>query len=388
MVGGTEIVLESLVEGIAAKGPEVVVLATTDQKGVHQEEVNGIRVWRVGIKNVFWPHPSATRHFFNQALWHLVDSYNPLMKKALEKILRIERPTVASVHNLAGWSVAAWSAFHEMGVPVVQVLHDHSLICPRSTMFRGGESCINQCISCKSLRLFHRDMSRRLQGVIGVSRYILERHKRMRYFEGVGLQSVISNARRLSNISQVKESSADGREKGPIRFGFIGSLHPGKGVEDLIRAFIQASLDSTELRIAGIGREKYVKMLRQLSGKAPVHFMGKVHPSDFYRSVDVVVVPSRWNESFTMVVMEAMAFGKPVIATAVGGIPELVKDNETGLLVKPNDPESLAEAMRRMVAYPDLRRSVGYSGRKSAGFFLDYDGFIENHLRIFRSVSP
>ena len=386
-VGGAEVVLQSLVEGVAAKQHEVVVLATTDQKGLHQDEVNGVRIWRIGIRNVFWPNLSVQRPIFKQALWHIIDSYNPFMGKALEKVLKIERPTVASVHNLAGWSVAAWSALHNRGVPIVHVLHDHSLICPRSTMFRKGESCTTQCMSCKSLRLFHVGMSRKVRGVVGVSRYILERHRRMGYFEGVGLQSVIPNARILPDIPPVKEFPADGKGiERPIRFGFIGSLHSGKGVEDLIRAFRHASFDSAELWIAGTGKGQYVKVLEGLSVGAPIRFLGRMSPGEFYRDIDVVVVPSRWNESSPMVVMEAMAYEKPVIATTVGGIPELVKDNKTGLLVKPNNTESLAEAMRRMLTHEDVRRESGDPGRKSAGFFLDYDGFIENHLRMLESV--
>ena len=386
-LGGAEVVLQTLVEGAAAKGHEAIVLATTDQRGLHKDEVNGIRIWRAGIQNVFWPVLRVGRPFLKKAFWHLVDSYNPAMERALKDVLEIERPTVASVHNLAGWSVATWAAFHAVGIPFVQVLHDHYLLCPRCTMFRNGENCTEQCVSCRALRFFHEEMSRKASGVVGVSRYILDRHIQGGLFRGVPHQSVIFNACRSSDLYLDEYSWKEGRAKNEgIRFGFIGSLHHGKGVEDLIRAFVLRSPVLSELWIAGSGTKEYEERLRKLSSGASVRFLGRMRPVDFYPNIDVVVVPSRWNESLPTVVIEAMAFGKAVIASSVGGIPELVKHAETGLLVKPGDPEDLSFAMREMASQPDMRRSFEISAKKGAAFFLDHEGFVENHLQVYGSV--
>jgi glycosyltransferase involved in cell wall biosynthesis len=77
---------------------------------------------------------------------------------------------------------------------------------------------------------------------------------------------------------------------------------------------------------------------------------------------DVFVLSSR-SEGLPMAILEAMAAGLPVVATAVGGIPELVADGETGLLVPPGDADALAEALRRLVADPELRRRLGDAAR-------------------------
>jgi glycosyltransferase involved in cell wall biosynthesis len=78
--------------------------------------------------------------------------------------------------------------------------------------------------------------------------------------------------------------------------------------------------------------------------------------------LDVFVLPS-WVEGLPIVVLEAMAQRKPVVATPVGGTPELVADGETGLLVPPRDPEALAAALRRLLEDPDLARRLGEAGR-------------------------
>ena len=389
-IGGTEAVLQGIVEGVADRGIEVVVLATSQQKGLHQETVNGVRVWRVGIRNLFWPSPAVPRTLSSQALWHLIDTYNPAMGEVLEKVLKIERPTVASVHNLAGWSASAWSAFLKAKVPVVQVLHDHYLLCPRTTMFKNGRSCIGQCASCRVLRLSHGTLSRSVSGVVGVSRYILARHRQEGLFHGVPRQSVIYNARRPSDLcleGRLLDHPTIKRREGRVRFGFIGALHPGKGVEDLIRAFLKGAPSASELWIAGAGRKDYEETLRRLSQGAPVRFTGRMRPDDFYPYIDVVVAPSRWNETFSLVVMEAMSYGKSVIATAVGGIPELVGDNKTGLLVGPGRIEELSQALRKIAGSPDLRESFGSLGKERSAFFLDHEGFVEKHLQVLRLVA-
>ena len=79
-------------------------------------------------------------------------------------------------------------------------------------------------------------------------------------------------------------------------------------------------------------------------------------------TLDVVALPS-WTEGLPLVLLEAMARGRPVVATPVGGTPELVTDGETGLLVPPRDPEALAEALRRVLDDPELARRLGEAGR-------------------------
>ena len=109
--------------------------------------------------------------------------------------------------------------------------------------------------------------------------------------------------------------------------------------------------------------------------RARIRLHGK-RPHDelpaFYRRADVLVVPSL-SEAFGKPAVEAMASGLPVVATRVGGIPEVVADGETGLLVPPNDPVALAEAMGRLAADPALRARLGAAGRARAEERFSYD---------------
>ena len=87
-----------------------------------------------------------------------------------------------------------------------------------------------------------------------------------------------------------------------------------------------------------------------------------------------------------MSVLEAMAAGLPVVASAVGGIPELVVDGETGLLVPPGDPDALADALGKLITDPELRQRLGAAGRARAEACFDLPGFRQAHIRLYEEL--
>lgn len=142
-----------------------------------------------------------------------------------------------------------------------------------------------------------------------------------------------------------------GRPGGP-RFGALARLSPEKGLDILMRAagMAREKLAGMSLSIAGEGpeRRRLEALARRLGLDGVVRFLGWVDdPVAFLDGVDVLVAPSR-SEGQSLAVMEAMAAGRPVVAARVGGLSELVHDGETGLLVTPEDPAALAEAMVRL----------------------------------------
>lgn len=153
-------------------------------------------------------------------------------------------------------------------------------------------------------------------------------------------------------------------QPGAVRIGVIGRLSHGKGQQFLLEAFASMRRSHPDLPahlyLIGdhfVGHESYVNGLRQtvaargLSGQ--VSFTGFVPDmAAVYRGLDIVTVPSLRPEGFSMVVLEAIAAGKPVIATALGGPLEILEHNHSGLLVRPDGPEPLAEALARLAGDP------------------------------------
>ncbi len=141
---------------------------------------------------------------------------------------------------------------------------------------------------------------------------------------------------------------------------FAGRLGPQKAVGVLLEALVNA--DGVMLAIAGDGPERGAleRHVGELGLDGRVRFLGAVPRETvlrLFRAADASVLPSAW-ENFPHTVVEALAVGCPVIATAVGGVPEVVRDGENGLLVAPNDAAGLAAAIRRFFADAELRERL------------------------------
>lgn len=152
--------------------------------------------------------------------------------------------------------------------------------------------------------------------------------------------------------------------------GTIGSLTREKGLEVLLQAFtlLRQRHPQLQLQIVGDGklRGELQAMARQLGIAESVHFQGiaaDVRP--WLASFDLFVLPSL-QEGLPTVLLEAMAAGRPVVASRVGGIPEVVIDGRTGLLVPAGDPQALAAALDRLLRDPEMRQAMGQAGRERA----------------------
>jgi glycosyltransferase involved in cell wall biosynthesis len=141
---------------------------------------------------------------------------------------------------------------------------------------------------------------------------------------------------------------------------FLGWILPSKGVEELFGAWNQLANDDWELVIAGPGTTAYQDHLVSLFKPRGIRFVGEVpHKAalQLLADCDIFVLPSH-TEAFPFVVLEAMALGKAIVATDVGAIPEML-DGECGILVKPQDVQSLAQGLRELMTNEGLRVTLG-----------------------------
>jgi glycosyltransferase involved in cell wall biosynthesis len=169
---------------------------------------------------------------------------------------------------------------------------------------------------------------------------------------------------------------------------FAGRLAWQKGVEGLLAAWgsVAAQCPAAQLVIAGDGpqRAQLERLAASLdSGSNSVHFLGWRHdlPS-LMVAADLLVVPSLW-EGFGLVTLEAMAAGKPVVASRVSALPEIVADGETGLLVLPYDREALAGAMIGLLRDPTRARQMGRAGRARLEARFTVEEMARKHLRLY-----
>ncbi|HEX8907290.1 MAG TPA: glycosyltransferase family 4 protein [Longimicrobiaceae bacterium] len=176
--------------------------------------------------------------------------------------------------------------------------------------------------------------------------------------------------------------------QGAVRLGYVGAFEPRKGLRVLAEAWrkVAETAPDAHLLLAGKGQEEEV--LREMLDGAPrVHWLGyRKDVPNVMAALDVLVLPS-FVEGAPNVVQEAMAAGIAVVATAVSGTPELVRDREEGLLVPARDAEALAAAMTEIALDPALRRRVAAAGHARVRAEFTLDRMLDRYEELLQRVS-
>ena len=261
-------------------------------------------------------------------------------------------------------------------------LHDYKLVCPTYRLLDDGEIC-EACLP----RKFGQAVRRRCNGgsLVGsaLSSLELTLHTRLGSYDGIDLllcpsdflrQKMVQGGiapERLVHLTNFCDLSAIETATGPGEgVLYAGRLSSEKGVDVLVDAVehLPAGLPVT---IAGDGpeREALEKQAADRGVADRITFLGRVPAAELHermRAAAVVVVPSRWYENQPMTVLEAYGCGRPVVASDLGGLPELVEDGVTGALVPHNDPRALADAVTRLAGDPTAAHRMGIEGRAAA----------------------
>jgi len=180
-------------------------------------------------------------------------------------------------------------------------------------------------------------------------------------------------------------------QDGKVNFLFVGRVEPRKGAMYLMKAYAQIKQRHPDTRLIIAGRGPEIGDLRRFARDrelADVFFAGRVSDEDkarFYKTADVFVAPSTGQESFGIVLLEAMAAGRAVVASDIHGYKRVVQRNVSGLLVEPKDPDALAEALERLIVAPELRQSLGDAGARRAPEY-DWQHVTKQLVEVYEEV--
>ncbi len=374
IIGGAEKSAQALAEALAARGHEAVVATLNPEKRYEVAEVSGVRVHYLPVRNLYFPgapgKPTPVK-----AIWHAVDSFNPFMAASLGAVLDREQPDVVNTHNICGFSASVWRAISRRHLPLVHTLRDHYLLCSRSTMFHNGMVCSSPCRACRVYSQPRRSLSNLVDVVTGTSRTILERHIQYGCFSKTE-KMVVYNAVE----STVGNGALKAAKNGVLRFGYLGRLDPSKGVDLLVRSFLELPAADAELLIAGRGDLGYEDSLQKLvNGHPAIRMLGFVPPADLLSKVDVMVVPSLCHDCAPRSVLEGMTCQLPVIGSCRGGIPELMGEG-TGWVFDPDEPGALNRVMEQAIqSRHELASMSGLAVRRASQFstHLMVDGYLQ-----------
>ncbi len=312
----------------------------------------------------FLTEPPADVHHYlslpNVSIEILADSWRPSFSatKNLGKILLKYRPKILHLHFVGFLGLFPWVG---------------KLISAEQVFFTDQSSRPEGYVPRRAAfwkRLLVRLINWPLTKVICVSNF---NYRCMTTLDVLpaGRFECIYNSVDLSRVSESAERAATFRQRHAIPatrklITQVSWLIPEKGLPDLLQATQQVVSEDKEVQLVLVGdgshREEYEKLAAELGIASHVTWAGLVQDpfaEGVYDAADVVCQVSRWQEAFGWVLAEAMAYRKPVVGTTVGGIPEIIKDGQTGFLVDPGSPSQIAERLSRLLRDEPLRKQMG-----------------------------
>ncbi|MBI5056314.1 MAG: glycosyltransferase family 4 protein [Nitrospirae bacterium] len=319
--------------------------------------------------------------------------YSLEAKKNIEKLINEEKPDIAHIQSLHHYIThSILYPLKKNNIPVVWTLHDFAFICPNTNFTCSGKVCEK----CKISKLYWPIITRCKKNSLGASTVAaLETlvHRIMKVSDMVDVFITPSeflrnklieygfDQNRIKCLNNFMDFSTDSKEEGSDDYyAYIGRLVEGKGIKLLIDAAIKSNAGI--LKIVGDGPLKgdLMSYVQQRKAGSRILFLGhKSHDEvmRFLKRSRFMVLPSEWYENFPYSVIEAFACGKAVIGARLGGIPELVRDNVTGLTFEPGNSDDLRAKIEYLISNPDKAAQMGANARQ----FVEQELSSEKHYQ-------
>ena len=336
--GGVQAHVVQLAAALEGLGDEVTVIAP----GSGAADGDGVRALRVG---------GSRPVRFNASVAPI--AVHPAAARRTRRALAQVRPEVVHVHEpMVPW--VSLSAALNRTAPVVGTFHAWS---DRDRLYSLA-------------RPVGRLLRARLAARLAVSEPAAAYHARALGWEQGGF-AIVPNGVEVARFAHA-EPFADVVADDAQRLLFVGRLEPRKGLEQLIRAFTRLKTDRPDLQLHVVGEGGQLERCRALLPdrlRADVRFHGRVPGEDiprWFASCDLYVSPALGGESFGIVLLEAMAAGRPFVASAIPGYNSVATDGTQGCLVPPGDVPALADAIGALLDNPSLGAAMAREGRETA----------------------
>jgi glycosyltransferase involved in cell wall biosynthesis len=373
IIGGEERVVEDLSTELVRRGHEVAVATLPLPDGGEHETGNGVRVHTLRSSTHRLPgvNPDIER-------LHAPPVPDPETVLDLRRVMRQERPEIVHAHN---WLVHSYLPLNRgSDAALVLSLHDYGLLCAtKRLMYRDRTPCsgpaLLKCVGCSAghyggargaaIALATRMRERSLRGHVDLFLPISAAVSDLcRLGPGDSYRIVPNFIGDLPAPPPADDPRLDRLPDEPYVL-YFGDVREDKGADVLIDAYAELS-DAPPLVLIGrwlLGRQVDSPRLVPL-GPWP-HALA----IEAVRRCMFTVAPSVWPEPFGLVALETAAAGKPIVASDIGGLPDIVADGETGLLVPPGDRSALRAALQRLIGDPDLRSRMGEAGAHRTALF-------------------
>lgn len=342
-IGGTERVIRIIAEKFVFMGNEVAVY-TVDSKLKHliEDKINGVRVFR-GTGGMFNSNELRRDRVkgYKQIRNSIIQIRNKGIKKELETLLEEFRPEICHTNNMYGFSTYLWKIIHDNNIPIVHTAHDYWLLNRLNILFTKHYAKYVQCVTSPSNYVLNK-----FSGIFQNAQYVCIPN-------AIELDAAFIKSNREQAIARTEQSPT-------IRFIYAGQLEPIKGVKEMLDAFMEIDSHQIELIICGCGRlQNYAKDCADKDSR--IKYLGKLSYLELekiYKSGNVLMTPSKWEEPFGMVVIEAFIFGLPVIGSKRGGLQEIIEGLNCGVTLDNVTKNELKKAISKMLDRRVIRNTI------------------------------
>ena len=323
-------------------------------------------------------------------------------RQKIEKLIKDSQPDIVHLNNIYHQlSPSMLHSIKECGIPMVMTVHDLKLVCAAYSMFVNNKICE----SCKNRKYYSCAVKKcvkgsRLKSILGTLEMYLH-HTVMKIYELIDIfispSQFLKNKLvecgfkgkiiHLPNFVLLDQFIPEYRWKKPT-IVYFGRLMRNKGLSTLVDAV--KSIDDIELKIIGEGPlKRYLFEKIDNENITNVRFLGFQNRAELHNEIRhsmFTVLPSELYENNPLAVIESFALGKPVIGSNIGGIPELVFDNETGITFEPGNVEDLELKIRSLKDNPDLIVEMGIGARRFVENHLNADAYYHKLESIYHSI--
>lgn len=331
--------------------------------------------------------------------------YSKENKKKMEEALEDFKPDIVHLNNFQRQlSASIIKPIKKRNIPIVFTAHDVQAICPAITMIDNDKNICEQCMGGKYVNCIKKKCNKgsTLKSIIGALEgeyyrlkniytkqidYIItpsEFYKKKLEQDGIPENKIKS----MHNFIDIKQYNLETSDENYALY--FGRLSKEKGILNLIQAF--SKLDKGILYIAGEGpeKEKIEEIIKNNNLQERVKLLGLLNATEMketIRKCKFVVVPSIWYENCPYSVMETLAIGKPVIGANIGGIPELVEDNKSGMIYQYNDIEDLKEKMKILFENQNLANAFGKYAKEQAASLYAKEVYYEKIMKVYTKLT-
>ena len=336
--GGVETVVKLIADEFSKKHDVFIICAGKERKTTTQENFEKTKIYRIGYEKYFSFHDIDQKKSLIRFFWRLNQLNNKYSSKTIYQILLKEKPDLILTHNTLGLGYNIISTINKYcstySSKHISTIHDVQLLYPSGILTQENKK---RGLMLKLYSYITKNLYKSCKYIISPSQALLKLYTDNGFFANSDIKIIPNPLKFRININTIKS------EDEKLRILYIGQLEKNKGVYDIIKAVRSLSNDKFYLTIAGRGKEEYnIRKIVYIVNN--INFIGEYsneNMSELFKDIDIVVVPSVCFENSPMVIYEAFSHGIPVLASRIGGIPELIDENKTGWLFKPSDVSEL-----------------------------------------------